>query len=306
MEKPLITIGITCFNAEDTIERALQSALDQDWEHTEIVIVDDFSTDGSVRVIEPYLEKFSNIKLVRHTQNRGCPTARNTVMHTATGEYLAFWDDDDVSEPNRLSAQYERIIGHEEQDAIIICHCGRTVMPVDGQGAKREIGGLQYIPSGKNPYTMMDHLLLGERRGEYPQGGFGTCVLMARTRDLAKIGDFDVNCFRAQDREYLIRASLMGAHFVSVDAPLILQYVTGGVDKRTSRFVDSYTYIVRKYKNHLKGRGLYPYALLMAYAAAHEYVGNKWRFKLLRSLSKRVRLLTKLFSSNTTATDKVR
>ena len=47
MNKPLITIGITCFNAEKTIERALLSAINQDWPNFEIIVVDDASTDSS-------------------------------------------------------------------------------------------------------------------------------------------------------------------------------------------------------------------------------------------------------------------
>ena len=46
-ESPLISIGITCFNAESTIERAIKSALAQDWPKVEIIVVDDCSTDRS-------------------------------------------------------------------------------------------------------------------------------------------------------------------------------------------------------------------------------------------------------------------
>ena len=42
----LVSIIITCFNSQDTIERAVKSALNQDWSNKEIIIVDDYSTDG--------------------------------------------------------------------------------------------------------------------------------------------------------------------------------------------------------------------------------------------------------------------
>ena len=44
MDNPLITIGITCFNSEKYIIRALDSALNQDWQNKEVIIVDDFSS----------------------------------------------------------------------------------------------------------------------------------------------------------------------------------------------------------------------------------------------------------------------
>jgi glycosyltransferase involved in cell wall biosynthesis len=52
--RPLITIPITCYNGEDTIQRAVESALNQTWRRREIVIVDDGSTDGSLWAAHDY------------------------------------------------------------------------------------------------------------------------------------------------------------------------------------------------------------------------------------------------------------
>ena len=49
---PLITIGITCFNAENTIANAIKSALNQDWLNFEIIVVDDCSIDNSQNIIK--------------------------------------------------------------------------------------------------------------------------------------------------------------------------------------------------------------------------------------------------------------
>ncbi|MCH8285216.1 glycosyltransferase family 2 protein, partial [candidate division KSB1 bacterium] len=65
METPLITVGITCFNAEDTIERAVRSALNQRWPNLEVVVVDDRSTDGSFDVVEKLARDDTNLKIVR-------------------------------------------------------------------------------------------------------------------------------------------------------------------------------------------------------------------------------------------------
>ena len=62
MIHPLITIGITCYNAEKTILSAINSAINQDWPNFEIIIVDDFSADGSVKIIDEVKNK-SNISL---------------------------------------------------------------------------------------------------------------------------------------------------------------------------------------------------------------------------------------------------
>ena len=59
---PLITIAITCFNAEKTIERAILSALNQDWPNFEIIIVDDASKDSSKEIIYQYESKIKNLQ----------------------------------------------------------------------------------------------------------------------------------------------------------------------------------------------------------------------------------------------------
>ena len=71
MHSPLITIGVTCFNAEDTIVRAIESAQKQDWPNFEIVIVDDASTDNSIKIIEEMQREDQRISLHRHDKNQG-------------------------------------------------------------------------------------------------------------------------------------------------------------------------------------------------------------------------------------------
>ena len=94
---PLITVGITCFNAEDTIGRAIESALEQDWPNKEIIVVDDISSDGSVEVIKSYSGR--GVMLVAHLENTGPGGARKSLLDAANGELLAFFDDDDESFP---------------------------------------------------------------------------------------------------------------------------------------------------------------------------------------------------------------
>ena len=57
MKKPLITIGITCYNSSNTIIRAINSAIKQKWKNTEIIIIDDSSTDESFKIIKNLQKK---------------------------------------------------------------------------------------------------------------------------------------------------------------------------------------------------------------------------------------------------------
>ena len=109
---PLITIGVTCFNAEGTVERAVRSALEQDWPITEIIVVDDMSTDGSWAVLESLQTSYPELRLIRHDRNRGYPGAVNTIIASALGEFVALFDDDDdvPPPPNQINTQKNKII----------------------------------------------------------------------------------------------------------------------------------------------------------------------------------------------------
>ena len=91
---PLVTIGILCFNAESSILNALRSALNQTYKNKEIILIDDCSTDDSLKVIRgsKYINK---IKLFQNKQNKGAAYSRNIVTKKSKGSYICYMDDDD-------------------------------------------------------------------------------------------------------------------------------------------------------------------------------------------------------------------
>ena len=105
----LVTIGITCYNAELTINRAIESAICQDYQNKEILIVDDCSSDNSQNLIINYTSKFRNIYLFKHDVNKGPSGSRNTIIKNANGKYIIFFDDDDESYNDRVLIQKKYI-----------------------------------------------------------------------------------------------------------------------------------------------------------------------------------------------------
>src|SRR5262245_32087516 len=127
---PLVTIGITCFNAADTIGRAIASALSQDWPNKEILIVDDASTDGSEKELQEIARLHPEIRVIRHETNNGYASALNSIIEHSKGEFLAVFDDDDESRPKRVMKQWKRITAYERtQDAdLVLCYANRNVV----------------------------------------------------------------------------------------------------------------------------------------------------------------------------------
>ena len=107
---PLVTLGISCYNAEDSIAKAVESALAQTWENKEIVVVDDHSTDGSRKIVEDFKNRYHDkICYFRNEKNFGIARVRNEIIRRSKGGYIAFFDDDDVSDPERVLLQYQAL-----------------------------------------------------------------------------------------------------------------------------------------------------------------------------------------------------
>ena len=233
MNIPLISIGITYYKASDTIEKAVSSALAQTWKNKEIIIVDDFSDDGQEYVLEKLEQQHSCIRMIRHSVNKGVAAARNGIVGQAKGEFLAFFDDDDESLPERLEKQYERIVAYEQkyaQGAAVICHTARTQNYPNGQGRDEQTMGTNegVVPNGQNVAL---RILTGKPIAHI-LGSAATCSQMARLSTYKSLGGFDEVFRRSEDTEFNVRAALQGAHFVGLDEPLVMQTMTLASDKK--------------------------------------------------------------------------
>ena len=101
----LVSIIMPTYNCAAFIAGTLDSVLAQTITDWEIQIADDCSTDNTVEVLKPYLEKYPNIHYHCLEKNGGPAAARNEAMKRATGKYLAFLDSDDIWFPEKLEKQ---------------------------------------------------------------------------------------------------------------------------------------------------------------------------------------------------------
>jgi glycosyltransferase involved in cell wall biosynthesis len=99
---PLVSILIPAYNAEKWIEETLLSAVNQTWEHKEIIVVDDGSKDYTMRIAKKYESK--SVKVITQ-ENRGAAAARNKALSIAQGSYIQWLDADDLLEPSKITKQ---------------------------------------------------------------------------------------------------------------------------------------------------------------------------------------------------------
>lgn len=98
---PLVSVVIPTYNDGDRVVRAIESALAQTYGATEIIVVDDGSTDGTMERLTAY---GTRIQLVRQA-NRGQGAARNAGVTASRGHLIAFLDSDDAWHPSKLERQ---------------------------------------------------------------------------------------------------------------------------------------------------------------------------------------------------------
>ena len=96
---PAVSIIIPVYNAEHTLERCVDSVLNQEFEDFELLLVDDGSSDGSPALCDRYAGRDNRVRVI-HRENGGVSAARNAAMELAAGEYLQFLDSDDWITPD--------------------------------------------------------------------------------------------------------------------------------------------------------------------------------------------------------------
>jgi glycosyltransferase involved in cell wall biosynthesis len=110
-----VSVILPCFNSENTVLRALESVTSQTFLPAELIIVDDGSVDGTVGVIEKFIDSYKGkmcIVLKRCFSNSGPSVARNIGWDVSRFSYLAFLDSDDEWCSRKIETQYKWMINH--------------------------------------------------------------------------------------------------------------------------------------------------------------------------------------------------
>ena len=121
-----VSVIIPVYNGDRYLAEAIDSVLNQSYGDREIIIVDDGSTDNTRRVIRSYGKQI----YCTSQQNQGVASSRNLGLEVATGEYIAFLDQDDLFLPHKLAAQVAIL---DRQPEVGIVNSGWNIIDATGQ-----------------------------------------------------------------------------------------------------------------------------------------------------------------------------
>ncbi len=224
------------------------------------------------------------MRVYRNDQNGGVAVTRNRIIREAKGEFIAFFDDDDESTPERLTRQYERIIGYEREFALgrpVICHTARLQRYSSGEDRYIPTMGTELEGIAPHGTAVAERILLG-RPLKNGYGSMATCSQMARRSVYQDLGLFDKGLRRSEDTDLNIRLALAGGHFVGIAEPLVTQTMTLTTEKHLAEERFCTLQYLAKHKVFLDETRSYDFC--------HRWIDAK--FNLLEK--KKVKFLTKL------------
>lgn len=115
MQNKLVSVCITTYNRKNFLPQTLNSVLNQTYKNLEIIIVDDFSNDGTETLVENNLINIDKrIKYIRHQKNRGLAASRNSAILNSKGDYFTFCDDDDLLMPDFIRVFVEIALKYDD------------------------------------------------------------------------------------------------------------------------------------------------------------------------------------------------
>lgn len=104
-----VSVVICTYNGEKYLREQLDSILAQTYPVYEVVVQDDCSTDGTVSIVESYIDKFSNLRIIRNEHNLGFNENFHRALLQAEGDLIAISDQDDVWYKEKIARQVEYI-----------------------------------------------------------------------------------------------------------------------------------------------------------------------------------------------------
>jgi glycosyltransferase involved in cell wall biosynthesis len=192
MTTPAVSVLMPVYNAEHYVAEAVRSVLDQSFTDFEFLILDDGSTDGSLRILQEYAARDPRIRVIARP-NTGIVGALNDLLAEARGELIARMDADDICRPDRFARQVALLRDHPEIVAV-----GGAIQEIDERGRI-----LTDFPAVFGDAVIQDQLLAG-------RNVFAHSAMMLRREAMEQVGRYRPEMQHAEDLDLWLRLGEVG------------------------------------------------------------------------------------------------
>lgn len=196
---PKVSIIVPVYNLENRIEITLNSILSQSFSDYEIIVINDFSSDRSAEVIKKFFLRNPTIshKLLEHDLNKGVSAARNSGIKAASGEYIIFWDGDDLARINFVSDLYLKAVGEGNfYDIVMAGHTERNEI----QGTEKNYRLPAKLTTGRSSQQIASLKIIGKIKTHM-------CSSIYKRSFLEKYDlKFSVGCTAGEDVEFAVKS----------------------------------------------------------------------------------------------------
>lgn len=175
-KKPKISVLMSVYNNEKTLNESIESILNQSYENFEFLIIDDYSTDKSIEIIKKFSNFDKRVKYYKNSTNIGLTKSLNKLIEKSSGEYIARQDSDDTSDLQRLDVQLNFV---ESTDYEVVTTRANII------GKKRVIPNLSFYFPNKYVIRYKNPFIHGS--------------LFINSKILNKLGNYDERFYYSQD-----------------------------------------------------------------------------------------------------------
>lgn len=203
MQLNLVSIITPVYNAERFISETIDSVTNQNYQDWELILVNDCSSDNSVKIVEDYVAKDARIKLINLKENSGAAVARNAGIEAARGQYIAFVDSDDCWSPSKLMDQLDFMqsqhIAFSYTNFALVSESGVVVKDAVKLPLKLDYSGLLKNTAIACSTVVIDRMQTGDFRMPLVRKGQDTAtwLMLMRERQVVAYGlDKVLNYYR--------------------------------------------------------------------------------------------------------------
>ena len=234
MDRKTVSVVIPTYNRGYCIKRSIESVINQTYPVSEIIVVDDGSTDNTKEIVESI--KDNRIKYYMTEENRGAGAARNYGVSGADSEYIAFHDSDDICFENRIELEMAKMEECEEVGLVYGAHLVQT--------------------SETEGYIVPDYRVSSGLEGDIyrkllVKNTIGAPTILIKKEMFELVGGFDETMSSLEDWDFAIRVAKECRIGFVPEVLIKVEYQADGLSSKSFDYYQNRCYMLKKYLNEV-------------------------------------------------------